>query len=59
MTVISKMPDAAPLEQYDEDILRAMDAIIDQTKADAQRPFLKVYQDIVEAAEDEISERRS
>ena len=56
VTVISKMPDAAPLEQYDEDILVALDASIDQTKADAQRPFLKVYQDIVEASDDDIGE---
>ncbi len=53
---LPRLPDAEKAEQDDDGILRSLDVILDQNKADSQRPFLKVYQEIIERSDDEVGE---
>ncbi len=54
--LLSKMPEAEKSNNQDADLMRGIEAILNRTKSDAQRPFLKVYKEIIEAAEDDLSE---
>ncbi len=56
LTLLSKMPDAEKTNNQDAELGRGIDNILNRTKSDAQRPFLKVYKEIIEAAEDDLSE---
>ncbi len=56
LPVLPKLPEASANETFDDNIVVALDSIIEKMKGDAQRPFLKVYQDIVESTESEVSE---
>ncbi len=54
---LGKMPEASTNEGFDSNIEALLDSTIEKTRADFQRPFLKVYQDIVSSADQEISEQ--
>ncbi len=51
-----KMPEVTVAKQYDDNIAVALENVIHETKSDPQRPFLKIYQDIVEASDEDVSE---
>ena len=53
---LQELPHAAANEGYDNQIEVALDAVISKSKGDAQRPFLKVYTDIVEQSDEEVSQ---
>lgn len=53
---LPKLPEASATEAFDDNIIVALDSIIEKMKGDTQRPFLKVYQDIVESTDSEVSE---
>lgn len=57
LEVLPKLPEARTNDEYDDYIIVAMDSVLDRIKNDFQRPFLSVYQDIVESTEEEISEQ--
>ena len=54
--MLPKMPSVENVAESDPTILQTLEAVLERTKSDAQRPFLKVYQDIVESAGDELGE---
>jgi flagellar motor switch protein FliG len=53
MSQLVKMPEAESAENLDEQLLTSLEGVIDKTKADSQRPFLKLYQEIIERASDD------
>ncbi len=57
LTSLPKLPEASATEAFDDNIVVALDSIIAKMKGDMQRPFLKVYQDIVELTDSEVSEQ--
>ncbi len=56
LSVLSKMPKAETASNYDQEILRVLDNLINKTRSDIQRPFLKIYQEIIESVEDDLGE---
>ncbi len=53
---LSNMPEAQKDSQYDAAISRAFSAIINQTKLDPYRPFMKTFQEIIDITGDEVGE---
>jgi hypothetical protein len=56
IAVFSRLPEAKATREMDTQLLRVLDQLLARMKADAERPFLKLYQDIIETSEDEIGE---
>lgn len=56
VAVLGKMPDVEAMHEFDTDIIRALDAVLDKANSDSQRPFLKIYQEILEKSDDEVGE---
>ena len=55
-TLITRMPDFEQSTQLDEIIIAAIQARMATNKEDRQRPYLKIYQSVIEAADDEMAE---
>ena len=54
--LIAKMPDVEQSTQLDEIIIAAIEAQMATNKEDRQRPYLKMYQSVIEAVDDEMAE---
>jgi flagellar motor switch protein FliG len=56
VTGLSKLPEAEKVDKNDAAIFQAMEAVQARSKADAHRPFLRLYEEIVAASGDEVSD---
>lgn len=56
VAALQKLPEAEKADKMDQSIYQAMESIQARSKADAHRPFLRLYEEIVQASADDISD---